>query len=131
MSHAAPPEDGRLDAALGQSLRDVLLTSMKHGSGKVTRWTKRQVDYVESFRLFCTTRLPNPHFTPELSARVTVIDFTVTQAGLEDQLLGRLILKAQPARHTCPILLHPTLVWPHPHMHTFSVPPACQGRPAA
>ena len=54
-----------------------------------------QVDYVETFRLYCTTRLPNPHFTPELSARVTIIDFTVTQAGLEDQLLGKLILKAR------------------------------------
>ena len=53
------------------------------------------MDYTETFRLFCTTRLPNPHFTPELSARVTVIDFTVTQAGLEDQLLGKLILKAR------------------------------------
>ena len=56
---------------------------------------RRQVDFTETFRLFCTTRLPNPHFTPELSARVTVIDFTVTQAGLEDQLLGKLILKAR------------------------------------
>lgn len=35
------------------------------------------------------TRLPSPPAT----AKVTVIDFTVTQAGLEDQLLGRLILK--------------------------------------
>lgn len=52
-----------------------------------------QVDYTDTFRLFCTSRLPNPHYTPELSAKVTLVDFTVTMAGLEDQLLGKLILK--------------------------------------
>ena len=54
-----------------------------------------QVNVSEGFRLYCTTRLPNPHFTPELSAKVLVIDFTVTIAGLGDQLLGTLILKAR------------------------------------
>ncbi len=61
-----------------------------------------QVEYNESFRLYCTTRLPRPHFTPELSANVTLVDFTVTQAGLEDQLLGKLILKACLSLLTCP-----------------------------
>jgi len=42
-----------------------------------------------------TSRLANPHFSPELAAKTTIIDFTVTQGGLEQQLLARLIGKEQ------------------------------------
>jgi dynein heavy chain len=41
------------------------------------------MDYDERFRLFMTTRLANPLFSPELAAKTTIIDFTVTQGGLE------------------------------------------------
>ena len=51
------------------------------------------MDFDEKFKLFCTTRLANPRYTPELSAMTTIVDFTVTSVGLEDQLLGKLILK--------------------------------------
>jgi dynein heavy chain, axonemal len=47
-----------------------------------------QIEYNKNFKLFLTCRLSNPAFSPELSAKTTIIDFTVTQGGLEQQLLG-------------------------------------------
>jgi len=54
-----------------------------------------QFDYNANFQMFLTCRLPNPSFSPELSAKTTIIDFTVTQRGLEQQLLGRVLSKEQ------------------------------------
>jgi dynein heavy chain len=53
------------------------------------------MDFDKNFKMFMTCRLPNPSFSPELSAKTTVIDFTVTQGGLEQQLLGKVISHEQ------------------------------------
>jgi dynein heavy chain len=57
----------------------------------------KKMDYSPSFALFLISRLPNPHFSPELQAKATLIDFTVTQKGLEEQLLGKVIQREQKA----------------------------------
>jgi dynein heavy chain len=54
------------------------------------------VDYDENFRFYMTTKLQNPHYTPEVCIKVTVINFTVTQSGLEDQLLEHVVRKERP-----------------------------------
>ena len=35
-----------------------------------------------------TSKMANPHYLPEVCIKVTIINFTVTKSGLEDQLLG-------------------------------------------
>ena len=54
------------------------------------------VDYNEAFRFYMTTKMPNPHYLPEVCIKVTVINFTVTIKGLEDQLLGNVVKEERP-----------------------------------
>lgn len=48
------------------------------------------------FTLMMHTKLSNPHYPPEIQAECTLINFTVTEAGLEDQLLALVVKMERP-----------------------------------
>ena len=45
------------------------------------------IPYHNDFRFALTTVIPNPHYAPEVSVKVAMLNFAITQDGLEDQLL--------------------------------------------
>ena len=46
------------------------------------------IEYSYDFRFYMTTRLRNPHYLPEISMKVCLLNFMITPTGLEDQLPG-------------------------------------------
>ena len=54
------------------------------------------IEYSRDFRFYVTTRLRNPHYLPEISVKVALLNFMITPQGLEDQLLGIVAAKEKP-----------------------------------
>ena len=73
---------------LDPALEPVLLKqTFKRGGQWLLRLGDTDVPYSSEFRFFITTKLANPHYLPEVCIKVTIINFTVTLRGLEEQLL--------------------------------------------
>lgn len=60
---------------------------------KCLRLGESVIEYSDDFRFYITTKLRNPHYLPELSTKVTLLNFMITPEGLEDQLLGIVVAK--------------------------------------
>ena len=62
------------------------------GGVEMIRLGDKVIEYSKDFKLFITTKLRNPHYLPEISTKVTLLNFMITSEGLQDQLLGSFIL---------------------------------------
>ncbi|XP_077138122.1 dynein axonemal heavy chain 8 isoform X2 [Ranitomeya variabilis] len=81
---------------LDPSLDNILEQNfIKSGTSFKVKVGLKVVDVVDTFRLYMTSKLPNPVFTPEINAKTSIIDFSVTKTGLDKLLLGRVVLAEQ------------------------------------
>ncbi|XP_066555780.1 dynein axonemal heavy chain 1 [Amia ocellicauda] len=82
---------------LDPALEPVLLRQTFRQQGSVVlRLGDTVIPYHHDFKMFITTKLPNPHYSPEVASKVTLINFTLSPSGLEDQLLGRVVAEERP-----------------------------------
>lgn len=63
---------------LDPALDPVLLRQVyKQGNTWVLKLGEVVVPYDDEFQLYLTTKLPNPHYTPEVSIKVMLVNFTL------------------------------------------------------
>ena len=87
-----------VEQTLDSSLEPILANHVfKQGAGYyLSMGNEKPIQYTVGFKLFMTSKMANPHYLPELSIKVTLINFTVTRKGLEDQLLVEVVKHEKP-----------------------------------
>ncbi|XP_063046887.1 dynein axonemal heavy chain 11 [Engraulis encrasicolus] len=70
---------------------DPLLGRHTIKKGRCIKVGDKECVFHPAFRLILHTKLANPHYKPEIQAQTTLINFTVTRDGLEDQLLAQVV----------------------------------------
>ena len=93
--------DSVLIENMGESIDAVLApvitrAFVKKGRSFYVTIGDKEVEFHKNFRLYLHTKLSNPHYPPEIQAETTLINFTVTEKGLEDQLLALVVNKERP-----------------------------------
>ncbi|CAG9558411.1 unnamed protein product [Danaus chrysippus] len=86
-----------LGESLEATLSPVLLKQTFMQAGRLLiHLGDSDIEYDTNFRLYLTTKLANPHYLPEICIQVTLVNFTVTLSGLEDQLLADVVRLERP-----------------------------------
>jgi dynein heavy chain len=82
---------------LDASLEPILLQqTFKQGGQDMMKIGEDNVPYDENFRFYITTKMPNPHYAPEVQVKVSLLNFSITQIGLEEQLLNVVVEEEMP-----------------------------------
>lgn len=86
-----------VEESLDPSLEPILLRqTFMLGGRLLIHLGDSDIDYDKNFRFYMTTKMSNPHYLPEVCIKVTIINFTVTKSGLEDQLLSDVVRLERP-----------------------------------
>lgn len=63
----------------------------KKSSELLIKFGDKLINYSSDFKFYITTKMPAPHYSPEVCVKVTILNFMVTQEGLQDQMLNEII----------------------------------------
>nr|DBA34563.1 TPA: hypothetical protein GDO54_002113 [Pyxicephalus adspersus] len=74
----------------------LLKQTFKQGGSVCIRLGDSTIEYAPDFRFYITTKLRNPHYLPETSVKVTLLNFMITPEGMQDQLLGIVVARERP-----------------------------------
>lgn len=66
------------------------------GGAKTIQLGDKKVDWDDNFRLVFTTKLANPHYSPEVMGKTMIINYCVTMDGLANQLLNVVVGHERP-----------------------------------
>ena len=73
-------------------LEPILMNQTFKSAGVISiNFVDNIIEYSPDFRLYVTTKYSNPHYLPELSTKVTLINFMITFDGLKDYLLNLVV----------------------------------------
>ena len=68
---------------LDPALEPILLKqTFKQAGSTVIKLGDSVIPYHDDFKFYITTKLPNPHYTPEISTRVTLVNFTLSPGSV-------------------------------------------------
>jgi dynein heavy chain, axonemal len=79
-----------------EAVLDPLIGRNTIKKGRAIKIGDKEIEYHPDFKLILHTKLANPHYKPEMQAQTTLINFTVTRDGLEDQILADVVAKERP-----------------------------------
>ena len=68
----------------------------KDGDVLFVNINQKPIEVSDNFRFYIITQLPKPHYLPEICVSLTLVNFTVTEEGLQDQMLNYLVEKEDP-----------------------------------
>ena len=70
--------------------------TIRRGRNTFVKLGDKEVALDPKFKLYLQTKLSNPHYRPEIATQTTLVNFCVTEKGLEDQLLALVVGKERP-----------------------------------
>ncbi|XP_071558453.1 dynein axonemal heavy chain 1 [Temnothorax nylanderi] len=86
-----------ISTELEASLDPILTRALfKHAGQPSIKIGENIVPYNFDFRLYLTTRLPNPHYVPDIAVKVLIVNSALTVGGLVDQMLSLVTILERP-----------------------------------